>query len=115
MADRDPAAELDALLASPALSGRWPDGFTTDDVLGELHALGRVRVAVSDGDQAADGRLTPRYACALELRDDPQGVSVGRGLSLTVAAVRCLLDAEEEIAEAARRALSAFGELLAEG
>ena len=99
------AVELDALLGHPALRGRWTEGFTSDDVLDELIAIGRLAVDVRD-DEAA------RFTCRLELRQGGAGASFGRGRSLTAAAIRCLLEAEAELAAEVERGLDALGELL---
>jgi hypothetical protein len=105
--DVTPAAvELDALLGHPALRGRWTEGFTSDDVLDELIAIGRLAVDVRDDDEAA------RFTCRLELRQGGAGASFGRGRSLTAAAIRCLLEAEAELAAEVERGLDALGELL---
>jgi hypothetical protein len=101
------AAELDELLAHPGLAGRWPDGFTTDDVLLELTTLGRVRVDVPAGALGEAG-----YGCRLELDDDPHGSATGRGRTLTAAALRCLLDAEHDLRAAIDDAIERFGDLL---
>jgi hypothetical protein len=100
------AAELDELLGHPALRGRWPQGFTSDDVLDELVALGRLAVDVLEDDDAR------RFTCRVELRDDPVGASFGSGRSLTAAALRCLLEAEAELAAEVERGLDALGDLL---
>ena len=100
------AVELDALLGHPALRGRWPEGFTSDDVLDELIAIGRLAVDVRDEDAAA------RFTCRLELRHGGVGASFGAGRSLTAAAIRCLLEAEAELAAEVERGLGALGELL---
>jgi hypothetical protein len=106
------AAELDALLGHPALSGRWHDGFTTDDVLECLVMLGRVSVDVRDDLDYSSGTLPPRFACRLELRDGGVGASFGEGLSLTAAALRCLIEAEAELADEVERGLGALRDLL---
>jgi hypothetical protein len=109
--DRLAAAELDALLRRAAVAGRWPDGFTTDDVLGELMTLGRVRIDVRDAAPLArDGAV--RFCCVLELRDEPAGSITGEGRTLTAAALRCLLDADAEVRAEMERVLDRFGELL---
>ena len=107
------AAELDGLLRDPALAARWPDGFTTDDVMAELLALGRVELAV--GDAAPRSHDDPgRFACRLELRDEPAGAVRGQGRTLTAAALRCLLEAEADLRSALEVAFARFGELLGE-
>src|ERR687895_532513 len=68
-------AELDALLCDPALRGRWPEGFTVDDVLAELMTLGRVAIDVRD-DLSYSGDALP-FACRLELHD--AGATFGEG------------------------------------
>jgi hypothetical protein len=100
------AAELDELLGHPALRGRWPEGFTSDDVLDELFAIGRLAVDVRDDDEAA------RFTCRLELRHDGVGASFGAGRSLTAAALRCLMEADAELAAEVQRGIDALGELL---
>jgi hypothetical protein len=100
------AVELDVLLGHPALRGRWPEGFTSDDVLDALIAIGRLAVDVRDGDESA------RFTCRLELRHDGVGASFGAGRSLTAAALRCLLEAEAELAAEVERGLDALGDLL---
>jgi len=104
------AEELRELLADPELTGRWPEGFTTDDVLADLHALGRVGITVEDVRVA--GRLGARYTCRVELREEPLGASIGRGLSLTSAALRCLLELEADLSAEVRDVLAGFDELL---
>ncbi len=101
-------AELDALLCDPALRGRWPEGFTVDDVLAELMMLGRVAIDVRD-DVAYAGDALP-VACRLELRD--AGAIFGEGRTLTAAALRCLIEAEAELAVQVARGLDAFDDLL---
>ena len=100
------AAELDELLGHHALRGRWPEGFTGDDVLDELVALGRLAVDVRDDDDAR------RFTCRVELRDDAVGASFGAGRSLTAAALRCLIEADAELAAEVERGLDALGDLL---
>ena len=91
--------ELDTLLDEPAVRSHWPSGLTTDDVLGELHAIGPAHIRVHEGAPDEDGRPTARYTCAVELGDGSLGIAVGRGRTLTAAALRCLLDAEAELDE----------------
>ena len=67
-------------------------------MLGALSDLGRLAV-----DAPAEGR--ERYRCSLTLRDGVGGCS-GTGLTLTSAAVRCLLEAEEGIAALAADGLA---------
>ena len=98
--------ELDALLGHPALRGRWREGFTSDDVLDELIAIGRLAIDVRDDDESA------RFTCRLELRPDGVGASFGTGRSLTAAALRCLLEADAELTAEVERGLDALGELL---
>ena len=100
------AVELDVLLGHPALRGRWPDGFTSDDVLDELIAIGRLAIDVRDDDESA------RFTCRLELRPDGVGASFGTGRSLTAAALRCLLETESELSAEVERGLDALGDLL---
>jgi len=106
--DQSPAeAELDVLLRDPGLRGRWPEGFTVDDVLLELLRLGRVAIDVRD----MLGDALP-FACRLELRD--AGAVFGEGRTLTAAALRCLIEAEDDLATEVARGLDAFGDLLAD-
>ncbi len=105
------AAELDALLCDPALRGRWPEGFTVDDVLAALMMLGRVAVDVRD-DLSYSGDALP-FACRLELND--AGAIFGEGRTLTAASLRCLIEAEAELAGQVARGLDALGELLGDG
>ena len=101
------AAELDELLGHPSFKGRWPEGFTSDDVLDALDAIGRLCIDVRD-DEAAS-----RFTCRVELRgDEAVGASFGAGRTLTAAALRCLLEAEAELDAEVARGLDAFGELL---
>jgi hypothetical protein len=100
------AAELDALLGHAAFKGRWPQGFTSDDVLEELVAFGRLSVDVREDDPAA------RFMCRIEARDESVGALSGCGRSLTAAALRCLLGAEAELAAEVERGLAELGELL---
>ena len=101
------AAELDELLGHPALRGRWPEGFTSDDVLDQLTQIGRLTIDVRDDDTAA------RFTCRLELRgEESLGASFGAGRSLTAAALRCLMEAEAELDSEVARGLDALGELL---
>jgi hypothetical protein len=86
----DAARELDRLLRGPVLLARWPDGLTTDDVLRALAELGRVALV-------APSEQLERYRCSLVLPDGAGSCS-GTGLTLTAAAVRCLLELEEGIA-----------------
>ena len=102
------AAELDALLCDPALRGRWPEGFTVDDVLAELLLLGRVVLDVRD-DLAYSGDALP-FACRLELHD--AGAIFGEGRTLTAASLRCLIEAECDLTQQVARALDALGDLL---
>jgi hypothetical protein len=108
-ADANP--DLHSLLAEPVVRRRWPAGLTTDDILDELHGLGRLHVRVEEAASAV-GRPTPRYTCAIELREGGVGLVVGRGRTLTVAALRCLVDVESELDEEVRRGLTAFDDLL---
>jgi hypothetical protein len=90
--------ELDRLLRGPVLSQRWPDGLTTDDVLAALTELGSLALAApADGDG--------RYRCSLTLHGEA-GACSGSGLTLTAAAVRCLLEVEEGIAALAADGLA---------
>jgi hypothetical protein len=101
------AAELDELLGHPALRGRWPQGFTSDDVLDVLTVIGRLTIDVRDDDAAA------RFACRLELRgEDAVGASFGAGRTLTAAALRCLIEAEADLDAEVARGLAALGDLL---
>jgi hypothetical protein len=102
------AAELDAILCDPALRGRWPEGFTVDDVLAELMMLGRVAIDVRD-DVAYSLDALP-FACRLELHD--AGAIFGEGRTLTAAALRCLIEAEADLATEVARGLDALGDLL---
>ena len=104
--------ELEALLGQPTVRGRWPGGVTTDDVLAALHEIGRPHVRIHDAAPDGDGHPTARYTCAVELRAGTVGIAVGRGRTLTVAALRCLIDAEDELADEVRRGLTAFGDFL---
>jgi hypothetical protein len=106
------AAELDDLLAHPALHGRWPDGLTTDDVLAELMALGRIGLDVRDGTPLQDDPR--RFTCRVELRDEPHGFVEAEGRTLTAAAIRCLIEAEADLRCAIEQALERFSELLGE-
>jgi len=101
------AVELDELLGHPALRGRWPGGFTSDDVLDALVAIGRLAVDVRDDDDDS-----VRFTCRLELRHEGVGASFGVGRSLTAAALRCLLEADAELTAEVERGLDALGELL---
>ena len=102
------AAELDALLGDPALRGRWPSGFTSDDVLDDLAALGRVVVDVRGH---ADGPLPP-FTCRLELRSASISAVFGEGRSMAAAALRCLIEAEADLAIQVARGFEALDELL---
>jgi hypothetical protein len=106
------ALELETLLAEPSIRARWPAGLTTDEVLVEIHAIGRPHIRIHDSSLDPSGRPTARYICAVHLREDTAGMAVGRGRSLTAAAIRCLLDAEAELGEEVRRGLDALGDLL---
>jgi len=107
----DADRELDALLGERVVRRRWPAGLTTDDVLEELCDLGRLHVRVEET-PSAKGRPVARYTCAIELREGGVGLVVGRGRTLTIAALRCLVDAEAELDEEVRRGLAALGDLL---
>ena len=104
------AAELDALLRHPGLRGRWPDGFTADDVLLELMLLGRVALDVRD-DPTYSADVLP-FACRLELHD--AGAIFGEGRTLTAAALRCLIEADDDLATEVARGLDALGDLLSD-
>jgi hypothetical protein len=104
--DSPAAVELDVLLGDPALAGRWPGGFTGDDVLDELTSLGVIGLDVRDGRDGA------RFVCRLALRDGGAGAISGAGRSLTAAALRCLIDAEAELAAEVARGLRSLGRLL---
>lgn len=106
-------AELESVLADPRLHGRWTDGFTTDDVLAALHEIGRLRLGVREGEPDACGRAVTEYAVVVVLRDESDGRATGRGLSLTAAALRCLLEAEGDLADEVRRGLASLDDLLA--
>jgi len=106
------ALELQNLLAEPVVRGRWPAGLTTDEVLDFLNGVGRLHVRVHEGAPDREGRPTARYTCAVELREGTAGVAVGRGRTLTAAALRCLIDAEGELEDEVRRGLLALGEML---
>ena len=108
-------AELEMLLGHPALAGRWPDGFTGDDVLADLMALGRISIKVRDDVPYAGDDIPPRFACRLELREDAPGAISGNGHSLTAAGLRCLIEAESDLAAEVERGLGALGELLGDG
>ena len=82
--------ELDLLLREPAIRLRWPEGLTGDDVLGALSDLGRLQLE-------APGEK-PCYRCLLMLHETGGGSCWGDGLTLTAAALRCLLEAEAELA-----------------
>lgn len=104
--------ELHTLLADPVVRHRWPAGLTTDQVLEELHALGRLHLRVHEGAPDGGGRPTSRYTCAVELREGTIGIAVGRGRTLTAAALRCLVDAEVELGEEVRRGLRDIRDML---
>jgi hypothetical protein len=104
-------AELDSILVHPALRGRWPEGFTVDDVLAELMTLGRVGIDVR-ADLSYSGDALP-FACRLELHD--AGAIFGEGRTLTAAALRCLIEAEADLAHEVARGLDALGDLLGDG
>jgi hypothetical protein len=106
------AAELHVLLGHPTLAGRWPQGFTSDDVLDALRALGRIRIDVRDG--LPDEVAAPAFACTLELRDETAGAIFGEGHSLTAAALRCMIEAEAEVAAEVERGLGELRDLLGE-
>ena len=103
----DAARELDRLLQAPVLRGRWPDGLTTDDVLGAMSELGRLALVAPSED-------LERYRCSLVLHDGA-GRCSGSGLSLTAAALRCLIEAEEGIAALAADGIAELQRSLAEG
>jgi hypothetical protein len=103
----DARRELDRLLRGPVLLERWPDGLTTDDVLAALSELGRLSLA-------APTEELERYRCSLVLHDGA-GRCSGSGLTLTAAAVRCLLEAEEGIAALAADGLAELQRSLAQG
>ncbi len=108
MTGDSPAAELDALLGHAALRGRWPEGFTSDDVLAALTSLGHVDLEVRD---VAGGTET-RFVCRLQLRDAVAGGLRVEAATLTAAMLRCLIEAESELATEVARGLRALGELL---
>ena len=88
-----------------AAAGR--EGFTSDDVLDELTLLGRVVVDVRDAPTPARCRRSPAgWSCATPAR------SFGEGRSLTAAALRCLIEAEDDLAAEVARGLDALGDLL---
>ena len=103
----DARRELDRLLRGPVLLARWAEGLTTDDVLGALGELGRVALAAPSAD-------LERYRCSLALHDGAGSCS-GTGLTLTAAAVRCLLEAEEGIAALAAEGITELQRSLAAG
>ena len=107
MHGHDAARELDRLLRGPVLLARWPDGLTTDDLLGELAELGQLALVAPAEDSA-------RFRCSLVLHDGAGSCS-GTGLTLTAAAVRCLLEAEEGIAALAADGIAELQRSLAEG
>jgi len=92
------ARELDRLLRGPLLLERWPDGLTTDDLLAALGELGTLTLG-------APGEGRPSYRCRLVLHDGSGGCA-GSGLTLTAAALRCLLEAEADIAALAAEGLA---------
>jgi hypothetical protein len=104
------AAEMEGLLGHPALRGRWPDGFAVDDVLTELMLLGRVAIDVRD-DRSYSGDALP-FACRLELRD--ASATFGEGRTLIAATLRCLIEAEADLAAEVARGIGALGDLLGE-
>ena len=104
--------ELETLLGEPSVRTRWPQGVTADELLAALHAIGRPHVRIHDGAPDRHGQLTARFTCAVELRDGAAGIAVGRGRTLTVAALRCLLDAEAELGDEIQRGLAALGDML---
>ncbi len=106
--------ELDGILDDPSVKEQWPFGLTTDDVLTALHAIGRAHLRIHEGMPDGEGRPTVRYTCAVELREGSAGIAIGRGRSLTAAALRCLVDAEAELSDEVRRGLQAFSDLLDE-
>ena len=89
---------------------RWPQGFTSDDVLDELTLLGQVMVAVRESPAAG----VPPFTCRLAPREPGAGVVLGGGLSLTAAALRCLIEAEDGLAGEVARGLADLGDLLDE-
>ena len=101
-----PATELHELLGHAALRGRWPGGFTSDDVLDELLALGCLAVEIRDDDPSV------RFTCRIDRRDGGVGAVFGTGRSLTAAALRCLIEAEAELSDEVARGLLGFGRLL---
>ena len=103
----DAGRELERLLKGPVLLARWPGGLTTDDVLGALSELGRITLA-------APSEELERYRCSLALHDGA-GRCSGSGLTLTAAAVRCLLEAEEGIAALAADGIAELYRSLAHG
>ena len=109
--DSPAAAELDVLLDHPSLRGRWPGGFTADDLLEALMALGRITLHVRD-DVRAPADAPSRFACRLELREEGVGAVVGAGHTLTAAGLRCLIQAEAELSAEVERGLDALRELL---
>jgi hypothetical protein len=105
MPGADADHELEMLLTGGVLLERWPHGLTTDDVLAALAELGRLVLGAP-----AEGR--ERYRCSLTLHGDAGGCS-GTGMTLTAAALRCLLEAEEGIAALAADGLAALQRSLA--
>jgi hypothetical protein len=77
-------------------------------VLAELMMLGRVALEVRD-DLTYSGDALP-FACRLELHD--AGAIFGEGRTLTAAALRCLIEAESDLAHEIARGLDALGDLL---
>jgi hypothetical protein len=100
------AAELDQLLGHRALHGRWPGGFTSDEVLDDLMALGLIAIEVREHDPER------RFACRLELRGERAGEVRGAGRSLTAATLRCLIEAEADLAAEVERGLGELRDLL---
>ena len=74
----------------------------------ELLLLGRVAIDVRD----VLGDALP-FACRLELKD--AGAVFGEGRTLTAAALRCLIEAEDDLATEVARGLDALGDMLADG
>ena len=81
-------------------------------VFAALHEIGRPHVRIHDSVPDHDGHPTARYTCAVELREGTAGIAIGRGRTLTAAALRCLKDAEHELSEVDQRGLTAFVDLL---
>ena len=105
--------ELDALLADPRVRARWPGGLTTDEVLAALYDIGELQLALRERAEDGAARVTAEYAVVIALRDTSAGRVTGRGRTLTAAALRCLLEAEADLADEVRRGLAALGDLLA--